>query len=160
MARPERFELPTAWFVARYSIQLSYGRKLRKHLPFTDDPQRGANYTGQRLDEKDCFRPWGRRNNWRRERDLNPRYAFGVYTLIRGAPSTTRPSLQYLPEIFCSLFLRRDRLFGPSLDLALAGRRCYPTLFRIPCRIPPTSSAISPCKRQCACKDTLCVQMA
>ncbi len=27
VARPERFELPTAWFVARYSIQLSYGRK-------------------------------------------------------------------------------------------------------------------------------------
>ncbi len=27
MARPERFELPTPWFVARYSIQLSYGRK-------------------------------------------------------------------------------------------------------------------------------------
>lgn len=22
---PERFELPTTWFVARYSIQLSYG---------------------------------------------------------------------------------------------------------------------------------------
>ncbi len=29
MARPERFELPTAWFVARYSIQLSYGREER-----------------------------------------------------------------------------------------------------------------------------------
>ena len=26
MARPERFELPTFWFVARHSIQLSYGR--------------------------------------------------------------------------------------------------------------------------------------
>ena len=26
MARPERFELPTPWFVAKYSIQLSYGR--------------------------------------------------------------------------------------------------------------------------------------
>ncbi len=26
MARPERFELPTARFVAVYSIQLSYGR--------------------------------------------------------------------------------------------------------------------------------------
>ncbi len=26
MARPERFELPTSWFVAKYSIQLSYGR--------------------------------------------------------------------------------------------------------------------------------------
>ncbi len=25
-ARPERFELPTTWFEARYSIQLSYGR--------------------------------------------------------------------------------------------------------------------------------------
>src|SRR3984885_8510081 len=28
LARPERFELPTPWFVARYSIQLSYGRAL------------------------------------------------------------------------------------------------------------------------------------
>ncbi len=26
MARPERFELPTTWFEARDSIQLSYGR--------------------------------------------------------------------------------------------------------------------------------------
>src|SRR5690606_7426836 len=26
LARPERFELPTTWFEARYSIQLSYGR--------------------------------------------------------------------------------------------------------------------------------------
>ena len=26
MARPERFELPTTWFEARYSIHLSYGR--------------------------------------------------------------------------------------------------------------------------------------
>ncbi|SMB25567.1 protein of unknown function [Sterolibacterium denitrificans] len=27
LARPERFERPTPWFVAKYSIQLSYGRK-------------------------------------------------------------------------------------------------------------------------------------
>ena len=30
MARPERFELPTTWFEARYSIQLSYGREQEK----------------------------------------------------------------------------------------------------------------------------------
>ncbi len=29
LARPERFELPTPWFVAKYSIQLSYGRVFR-----------------------------------------------------------------------------------------------------------------------------------
>ena len=29
MARPERFELPTPWFVAKYSIQLSYGRAVK-----------------------------------------------------------------------------------------------------------------------------------
>ena len=33
LARPERFELPTPWFVARYSIQLSYGRAVRKSCP-------------------------------------------------------------------------------------------------------------------------------
>ncbi len=27
MVRPERFELPTKWFEATYSIQLSYGRE-------------------------------------------------------------------------------------------------------------------------------------
>jgi hypothetical protein len=27
LARPERFELPTPWFVAKYSIQMSYGRE-------------------------------------------------------------------------------------------------------------------------------------
>jgi hypothetical protein len=28
MVRPERIELPTSWFVAMHSIQLSYGRIL------------------------------------------------------------------------------------------------------------------------------------
>ena len=35
-------------------------------------------------------------NSWRRERDSNPRRAFDPYTLSRGAPSTTRPSLRCL----------------------------------------------------------------
>ncbi len=33
LVRPERFELPTSWFVARRSIQLSYGRASNKHHP-------------------------------------------------------------------------------------------------------------------------------
>ncbi len=32
MARPEGFEPPTAWFVARYSIHLSYGRLTRMRI--------------------------------------------------------------------------------------------------------------------------------
>jgi hypothetical protein len=35
MVRPERFERPTLWFVARYSIQLSYGRTVTTHLLLT-----------------------------------------------------------------------------------------------------------------------------
>jgi hypothetical protein len=34
MVRPERFELPTYWFVANRSIQLSYGRTLRSDYEF------------------------------------------------------------------------------------------------------------------------------
>ena len=34
MARPERFELPTLWFEARCSIQLSYGRTARYSVAF------------------------------------------------------------------------------------------------------------------------------
>ena len=40
MARPERFELPTPWFVAKYSIQMSYGRL------------RGPNYTQESVENK------------------------------------------------------------------------------------------------------------
>ena len=29
LARPEGFEPPTPWFVAKYSIQLSYGRAVK-----------------------------------------------------------------------------------------------------------------------------------
>ena len=39
MARPERLELPTLWFEARCSIQLSYGRAkayYNDEIPFRD----------------------------------------------------------------------------------------------------------------------------
>jgi hypothetical protein len=41
LARPERFELPTTWFEARYSIQLSYGRAdLTKYSGGVDNRRR------------------------------------------------------------------------------------------------------------------------
>ena len=45
LARPERFELPTPWFVAKYSIQLSYGRE-------------GADYSRRRPLEKGRLEPF------------------------------------------------------------------------------------------------------
>jgi hypothetical protein len=36
MVRPEGFEPPTLWFVAKCSIQLSYGRTLRGTQPSKD----------------------------------------------------------------------------------------------------------------------------
>gem|GEM_PF-2979486 len=41
LARPERFELPTTWFVARYSIQLSYGRLATKYVMLREPTSRG-----------------------------------------------------------------------------------------------------------------------
>ncbi len=69
MARPERFELPTTWFVARYSIQLSYGRvKVADYIEVAEE-----------MAEREGF---------------EPSMEFPPYTLSRGAPSTTRPSLR------------------------------------------------------------------
>ena len=42
LARPERFELPTFWFVARHSIQLSYGRSQGGELSFRAAPMSTA----------------------------------------------------------------------------------------------------------------------
>ena len=74
MARPERFELPTTWFVARYSIQLSYGRvKERAFCAFA------LILSTRNMAEREGF---------------EPSIEFPLYALSRGAPSATRPSLQ------------------------------------------------------------------
>ena len=44
MVRPERFELPTLWFEAKCSIQLSYGRTEKQEvqtLKIADQPPHG-----------------------------------------------------------------------------------------------------------------------
>ena len=67
MVRPERFELPASWFVARRSIQLSYGRA------------RGANITTSISQRHfDAF--------WRRGRD---------YSAPRASPRRGRPGGRY-----------------------------------------------------------------
>src|SRR5690606_29126466 len=38
---------------------------------------------------------------WRRGRDSNPRYPFGVYALSRRAPSTTRTPLHFNGQLVC-----------------------------------------------------------
>ena len=66
MARPERFELPTSWFVAMHSIQLSYGRVLWKARDSTT--------------QVFCFI----RDKWRRGRDSNPRWSYKPHTPLAG----------------------------------------------------------------------------
>ena len=61
VVRPERFELPASWFVARRSIQLSYGRKGREYYhndcrsPFPRTaPARGATEDNDRTKSTTC----------------------------------------------------------------------------------------------------------
>ena len=57
LARPERFELPTTWFVARYSIQLSYGRVRERDYRGSRAPER-ARRAARRHAAGDSVR-WG-----------------------------------------------------------------------------------------------------
>ena len=45
MVRPERFELPTLWFEAKCSIQLSYGR-MHDRVALAKAGTTGAQYSG------------------------------------------------------------------------------------------------------------------
>ncbi len=58
LARPERFELPTPWFVARYSIQLSYGRGVMRCAGESAGAAgKGVHSTGWTGGRPDCQRP-------------------------------------------------------------------------------------------------------
>src|ERR1700722_3781467 len=90
MVRPERFELPASWFVARRSIQLSYGRARGANITTSLRDRHSGGSRVVVLNENDKNLPIV----WRRGRDSNPRWAFDPYALSRGAPSTTRPPLR------------------------------------------------------------------
>src|SRR5262249_60171822 len=68
LARPERFELPTSWFVARHSIQLSYGRAVFGSASGMEEadtetrPRRGIPWPPcSRPELRRCAKPWSRR---------------------------------------------------------------------------------------------------
>ena len=75
MARPERFELPTAWFVARYSIQLSYGRA-----------EKGAKYPAASMRVSTGARP---RRPPERQPSAPPRCAAGLPPRFTGKRKTS-----------------------------------------------------------------------
>jgi hypothetical protein len=80
MARPERLELPTLWFEARCSIQLSYGRILGNSIIFT--LLRGH------------VKLWRRRDFWSiwsNIRNIEPNtYYFRVMESLRSSSSSMR----------------------------------------------------------------------
>ena len=76
LVRPERFELPTAWFVARYSIQLSYGRIRNGILPESAYARQSFRLSCRRRSlVQNTEKPWkpGYFSEWRRVRDSTPR---------------------------------------------------------------------------------------
>ena len=93
--RPDGFEPPTAWFVARYSIQLSYGRGVAA------GEGRGLSIVARAGVKK--------RLDWRRGWDSNPRWGISPYSLSRGAPSAARPPLRFVPNAD-----HRHRSTGPA----------------------------------------------
>ncbi len=60
--------------------------------------------------------------DWRRERDSNPRWGMSPYSLSRGAPSTTRPSLRRLLHVLVSQSRPECRVFPRAYAAASSGR--------------------------------------
>ena len=109
VARPARFERATAWFVARYSIQLSYGRvDWRNRLRFRLAFQSAA-----------CgFKPSALTETMAEREGFEPSIGFLLYTLSRGAPSATRPSLQTTARMLSCFSQKKRKNFNKMKRLA------------------------------------------
>ena len=115
MVRPERFELPTSWFVARRSIQLSYGRTRQKSThPHRFSWRRGRDYSSLRSS------PFRAAPTGSYPRFVAPTTSrsllFGIQATTGGEGGIAR---RYAPRPFAAL---RDRLrsrFGVSLPASL-----------------------------------------
>ncbi len=102
MARPERFELPTSWFVATHSIQLSYGRVPRRLRILPRQKRR--------------FDPWPVRNIvWQKRRDPNPQ----------------RPYFSGDVSVVLLCHLSPDWSWPICENLKRQSRKCYGTLARL-----------------------------
>jgi hypothetical protein len=114
-----------------------------------------------------AFKRDAKRLIWRRERDSNPRRAFDPYTLSRGAPSTTRPSLRpgenacgpggyedgpALPRRRAAIILQpHEQCSARPWASPLRGRRCA-RLSKSPRAILGLSTA-SARRSRCCCRD-------
>ena len=101
LARPERFELPTAWFVARYSIQLSYGRVVLLRQPLRYSQRNAGGERGIRTLEGlltltplagERFRPLSHLSVLQTSFPAAPRLTLGPFGQRSGSP---QKSLSY-----------------------------------------------------------------
>ncbi len=85
LARSERLELPTAWFEARNSIQLSYERLTMNNIRVNNArPERFELPTPKFVAWCSIQLSYGRKLTLRRERDSNPRWSFRPHTPLAG----------------------------------------------------------------------------
>ena len=63
LARPERFERPTPWFVAKYSIQLSYGRAVRV-VHYREDSQECKGFFKKLAKRSNLYRSYRLFQGW------------------------------------------------------------------------------------------------
>ncbi len=137
MARPGGFEPPTAWFVARYSIQLSYGRT---YLKTFKNGALGRIRTYDRLVRSQVLYPAELRAHFLLKSNssiLAVREGFEpsirlqtVYSLSRGAPSASRPPHRYkIFDVLINGALGRIRTY----DRLVRSQVLYPAELRARC---------------------------